>query len=299
MQMPVMDGLTATRELRKNARFQSLPIIAMTANAMSRDIERCVEAGMNDHIPKPIDEAGLWATLSHWIAPRKATSAPSARRPEANDNLRDIPGLDVAAGLAHAGGKVALYDNLLLKFADGQRNFPEVLRRAIDAGDWALAERLAHTLKGVAATIGAMEVQTQAAHLEQSIAKREDPVGVSELIAPLASVLGELIAQIDKLPSRDGTPDQEGEAAFDPDALAETCRALARMLSDGDAEGLAVFERHSGMLKTAYPEEFAALSAAVQAYDFETAEKILSKRPTYAAHDSACADVDAEPRASA
>jgi hypothetical protein len=71
------------------------------------------------------------------------------------------------------------------------------------------------------------------------------------------------------------------------------------MLSDGDAEGLAVFERHSGMLKTAYPEEFAALSAAVQAYDFETAEKILSKRPTYAAHDSARADVDAEPRASA
>ena len=283
MQMPVMDGLTATRELRKDARFQSIPIMAMTANAMSRDIERCTEAGMNDHIAKPIDEAGLWATLSRWIAPQEAAGrAPAVHheREHKSARLPDIPGLDAVAGLSHAGGKEELYQNLLRKFASGQRGSPAALRKAMQAGDWALAERLVHTLKGVAATVGAKDIRARAARLEELIAQRDDPALTDALVAPLASELAELIAHIDRLFPKDGAFDQEPAAAVDPDALAETCRALTRMLSEGDAEGFAVFERHAGMLKAAYPQEFAALSDAVQAYDFELAARILSKRPS-------------------
>jgi CheY-like chemotaxis protein len=299
MQMPVMDGLTATRELRKDPSCRSMPIIAMTANAMSRDIERCAEAGMNDHIAKPIDEAGLWATLSRWIAPQEGRRpVPTARGEESRD-LPCIPGLDTAAGLAHAGGKEVLYDNLLRKFASGQRSLPEALRRALEQRDWVLAERLAHTLKGVAATIGASEIQAQAARLEQLFSRRDDPAQADALIAPLAAALEELIAQIDKLPPRSSAVDRAPDAGIDPDALAGVYRALARMLSEGDAEGLAVFERNAGMLKAAYPQEFSALSAAVQAYDFETAERILNTPAAPGSHPSASGDVTAERRKSA
>jgi two-component system sensor histidine kinase/response regulator len=235
---------------------------------------------MNDHIAKPIDEAGLWATLSRWIAPQeRAGHLPAAHRDRRSRNVPDIPGLDATAGLAHAGGKTELYDSLLRKFASGQRGFPAALRRALEAGDRALAERLAHTLKGVAATVGARDIQARAACLEQSIAQGDDPALSEALIAPLASALGELIAHIDALPPKEAKVGREPATDFDPYALAETCRALTRMLSEGDAEGFAVFERNSGTLKAAYPLEFSELSAAVRAYDFETAERILSRRP--------------------
>ncbi len=281
MQMPVMDGLTATRELRKDPRFSSLPVIAMTANAMSHDIERCTEAGMNDHIAKPIDETGLWATLSRWIVPASteglvADSKADGARPRGRA-LDSIPGLDAAAGLRRIGRKQNLYRSLVRKFASGQRAFPDMLGKALDEGDWAAGERIAHTLKGVAGTIGAEHIQSQAARLEQVIERRQDRAQVDELFAPLAASLADLIAHLDAALADDDTP-PEPAAAPNPRLLDETCRSLALLLAEGDAEGLVEFERNSALLKAAFPQEFEALSAAVEAYDFEAAARILDAK---------------------
>ena len=142
MQMPVMDGLTATRHLRQNPAWAQLPVLAMTANAMSRDRDLCLEAGMNGHLPKPIDPDQLFAALLQWIAPRTpgeieageagAKLQPPAGAsldaegvprptpaPSADDALRRIDGLDVTAGLRRVLDKRPAYEGLLPSMADG------------------------------------------------------------------------------------------------------------------------------------------------------------------------------------
>src|SRR5687767_5441062 len=157
-QMPVMDGYAATRELRRNPALDAIPVIAMTANAMAGDREKAVEAGMCDHIAKPIDVRAMFATFAKWIRP--AVTEPRAVAADglpklAGIELADIelasialPGIDVAAGLATTMRNEALYTRLLRKFRDGQRRFAEQFRAASTGDDPSASARLAHTLKG-------------------------------------------------------------------------------------------------------------------------------------------------------
>jgi len=171
MQMPVMDGLTATIEIRKRPEFAGLPIVAMTANAMSSDRKRCLEVGMNDHLPKPIDPQALLETVRRWIKPGTwtdrfpaSTIDPQASVENADPQhasvvaLNDIVGLDVPLGLRLARGKEKLYLSLLRRFVANQRDFSTFLDASLVTGDWATATRLAHTLKGVAGQVGARTI---------------------------------------------------------------------------------------------------------------------------------------------
>nr|WP_255429407.1 PAS domain S-box protein [Ramlibacter albus] len=167
MQMPVMDGIEATRALREQARFANLPILAMTANALARDRDRCLDAGMNDFISKPIEPQQLQRAVRKWL---RATVRPRAAAPAVDaDGLPVVPGLDAALGLKRMMGKTALYESMLARYADGQRDVPVQLRAALAAGDTATAQRLAHTSKGVSATIGAMQVAAAAEALEHAL----------------------------------------------------------------------------------------------------------------------------------
>jgi two-component system sensor histidine kinase/response regulator len=157
MQMPVMDGVTATVEMRKKDAFRDLPIIAMTANVMAADIERCMTAGMNDHIGKPIDPDELFGKLKKWIRPRQGIAAPETgaavlqtdREPspapapqatkKAPDDLPDIPGLDAAQGLKRVLGKKDFYLKVLGMFLTNQGDAPARIRQSLDAGDYGTA----------------------------------------------------------------------------------------------------------------------------------------------------------------
>ncbi len=175
MQMPVMDGLAATRAIRLKPEFQSLPIIAMTANVMESDRERCTEAGMNDHLTKPIDPDALFAALLRWIKPRAdvaATAPPefaaALARPRSPEQAGvgetaslQIEGLDTQSALRRTGGNPKRYEMLLRKFAESAN--VEEIREAHAAGDATTAARAAHSLKGAAANLGATAVANSAA----------------------------------------------------------------------------------------------------------------------------------------
>jgi CheY-like chemotaxis protein/HPt (histidine-containing phosphotransfer) domain-containing protein len=179
MQMPVMDGVTATREIRKNPKFAQLPVIALTANVMVSDQSEYLNAGMNDHIGKPIDPYKLAATLARWIHPSRSIEVPpSPPVPVApptvpvvsQESLPDLPAMNVAESVRRIGGKVSVYYMLLDKFRKSEHNAVGRVRDALAADDLKTAVRVAHSLKGIAGTLGAESLQDQAGLLETSLA---------------------------------------------------------------------------------------------------------------------------------
>jgi HPt (histidine-containing phosphotransfer) domain-containing protein len=176
MQMPVMDGVTATREIRKNPKFFKLPIVALTANVMASEQNEFLDAGITDYVGKPIDPDRLAATLAKWVRPtRTAKVIPVGLlfQNSTQEPLPDLPGINVAASVRRIGGSVALYRSLLDRFRLNHRNIVTRIRDALAAYDQNTAERLAHTLRGVAGTLGAETLQNQAELLEKCIRNGE------------------------------------------------------------------------------------------------------------------------------
>jgi CheY-like chemotaxis protein/HPt (histidine-containing phosphotransfer) domain-containing protein len=202
VQMPVMDGITATREIRKHPELAKLPIIAMTANVMVSDIEKYVAAGMTDHISKPIDPESLLSELAKWIVPARPSSissAPKAKEREAlanNSELPNIPGLNVSDSLRRMGGNIKIFYRMLEQFGLDQKNVAAEIRSALANGDRNKAERLAHTLKGLSGTIGSELLQSKSKELEDSIKNNRDAEIETHLVK-VESTLAELLAGID------------------------------------------------------------------------------------------------------
>jgi two-component system, sensor histidine kinase and response regulator len=203
MQMPVMDGLAATRHMRAIAMCERLPIVAMTANAMEVDRQRCLAAGMNDVVVKPIDPEDLWATVLRWL-PAEETPAARMRPPApavpavAIEGLpQGIPGLDTVLGLKRMSGKRKLYLAMLRRYVDAQAGVCAKVHEALAIGDIPTAERLAHTAKGVSGTIGATQVEALAAALELSLKEYHPPMDVQQRLRDLEGPLAELVTALE------------------------------------------------------------------------------------------------------
>jgi two-component system sensor histidine kinase/response regulator len=202
MQMPVMDGLEATRRIRANPALKDLPIIAMTANAMQADRELCVDAGMNDHIAKPFDPNQLFATLVKWMKPNTEQATVKQKKLDGKANqtreshVPHLKEVDTALGLRRLMGKDELYLNVLRKYSENQKDATEQIRTALDKNERETAKRLAHTLKGLSGSIGAEKLQDKAATLEKRIqdgAERNELEGLlheaEQLLFPIISEL--------------------------------------------------------------------------------------------------------------
>jgi signal transduction histidine kinase/DNA-binding response OmpR family regulator len=196
IQMPEMDGYEATAHIRRQARWQNLPIIAMTAHAMVQDRERCLAAGMNDFVTKPFDFAELCATLARWAPARSPGDVPPATPPAPPlAALANPATLDREQGLKNTLGKTSLYDKLLKMFVDTNRNIAAEISEAQAGNDSDRIKRIAHTLRSNAATIGAMPLANAAAELEALLNAGEAPeAAIASLTAELDRVLAAIAA---------------------------------------------------------------------------------------------------------
>ena len=289
MQMPVMDGLSATRAIRALPGFAELPIIAMTANAMVSDRENCLAAGMNDHIAKPIDTRVLFAKLGQWITPTHPpllpAGMPAPLPPPATTlpaGLLHIEGLDVAHGLEMVMGRNRLYLSLLEKFVTGQRDFVAQLDRLLVARDYAAAERLAHTLKGSAGQIGATVLRAAAEQLEQAL-KQAAPhftpdalPTLSALITPTGHELDRLIAAITPCLPTEALATAKA-AAFDEETFTAICKELAAGLAVDDYGCGQLLEQHAALLRAGLGDHYAWIVEAIQGFDFAAAQDWLNE----------------------
>ena len=281
VQMPVMDGIAATREIRGVSRFDGLPIIAMTANAMKEDQERCLAAGMDDYITKPIDPDAMFAALRRHFARSAAlggTQARAAPRPERGE-APQIQGIDTREGLRRVLGNKRLYMDLLRRFSEGQSGAAQRIRSALDAGDRDLAERVAHTLKGVSGNIGAAEAQAAAAEIEVAIGEGRPVPELSESLARLDSIVRTAVGHIDAAlaEARKDEP-AIAKAGRGTRPLGEIVDALTRFAEESDSEALDYMETVRDDLAELCDREYSArLDASLRAYDFSAALKILKK----------------------
>ncbi len=275
-QMPVMDGFEATRRIRADGRFATLPVIAMTANAMTGDRERCTEAGMNDHIAKPIDIDLLFLTMSRWIRPRLGTDAAIAKPVHQKPTpLPQVADLDIGLVTERIGEDGALFRNMLRWFRDGQADCVQRLRAAMTANDTATAQRLAHTLKGAAGDIGATRLSEAAKRLESELLV-SDTAASNGLIKEVEALLAQQIAHIDQAlapalgaESMEGAPTPEGD-------LPQLLREMARLLRHDDAQVLELLKPLSIHLKRGeYAEDFRRLEELIERFSLQEALGVL------------------------
>ncbi|HEY3383303.1 MAG TPA: response regulator [Vicinamibacterales bacterium] len=209
IQMPEMDGYEATARIRENWQYDSLPIIAMTAHAMSGVREECLDAGMNDYVGKPIDEKELFAALARWAGradagvpdelPDRGAPATTARVP-VNGDRPVSGGVDFSRLVGQLRGDEELAVQLLGVFVTDYADHVQKVRQAVDAGDWTCAGRLVHTVKGVSGTLGATGLYDASVDLERAMSAASSPDAIANqggtVAEPMARFAGALDAAV-------------------------------------------------------------------------------------------------------
>lgn len=289
-EMPLMNGYVATRHLRADPRFRDLPIIAMTANAMAGDRERVIAIGMNDHIAKPVNVKRMLEVISRWDPrPRVAQPGPveggEAEPPAPAATPQDafaLDGIDSRAGLETAGFNATLYRRLLERFAETERDFPERFRSAVEAGDRTLATRLAHTLKGLAANLGATRLAACSADLEGACGDLAGtPERVDALLTSVDAALAEVVAAIlhPQTQSADGGIPAPLEVLDDlrSQALGSQLDTLQQLVDDNDADAVELGSEIAAKLAdTRLANDAKALARALDQFDFDHATTLLA-----------------------
>lgn len=275
-QMPIMDGYTATEQIRQQARFADLPIIAMTANAMEGDRARALASGMNDHISKPLNVESMFATLAKWISPQAhATALPTEDTDAQADGLpASLEGIDMAAGLATCMGRRPLYLRLLRKFRDTQQHFAEHFQTALTAADPTAAERLAHSLRGTAGNVGARQLAHAAAALEQVCHAKGSSEAIQQALAPLLEQVQQLCRSLSVL--GDGqAPDVTPALLHGADVAAQLAQ-LKHLLADSDTAALtAIAELRAQALEPALAKRLGRVAEQADLFNFDHALRLL------------------------
>lgn len=278
-QMPVMDGYTATREIRKQAEYKDLPIIAMTANVMSGDREKAVDAGMNDHIGKPINVKDMFTTIAKWVTPANPTAytAPISEVETDVPAIPDLTGIETETGMRTTQGNWKLYRKLLLKFRENEADFIVRFRAALKSEDTTAATRCAHTLKGVAGNIGARQVQRAAGALERACQEKHEPSQLEKLLAQVDVTLSTVLIGLRTLDQAEPAYNSR-EEQLDTVYFTELLNQLRDLLEDDDADAIEVIETLEALPGIrSHLRNLKRLAQKVNDYDFDEALIELKK----------------------
>ena len=286
IQMPEIDGYEATRTIRENPRNRQLPIIAMTAHALKGDREKCLDAGMDDHLTKPIGIDEVVSVLADWIEQRRSVSQmpepeSTVPRPHAETLLPDsLPGLRIQSTIRRFGGNTGLFLKLVRGFANDYKNVPDEIKQALAEDDMERATRLAHTLKGVAANIGAHDLSQAAGNLESTLSRgvmdRAD-----ELFDRLSDELQQVIDSLTDLAIRPEAPSetangQDAEGPLDAAELEPLFIELHTLINRSHFRAAQVAQALADKIGLAGPQdELTRLQGNLDKFDFRSAEKAL------------------------
>jgi two-component system, sensor histidine kinase and response regulator len=293
VQMPFMDGLEATRAIRAQAEYRELPILAMTANAFESDRRQCIEAGMNDHLAKPIAPERLTETLARWLPhamertegtqPVPCTDTGDVTSPPASPvdrlALESIPGLDLEQGLKPLRGNLGFYLRLLGRFIDQHGADAAQLTEDLARGDLAALEREAHQIKGSAATLGAHVLRDLAQTLEQSARTHQPSERLQPLLELLTAELDALTGHLRAVLPHLGAAQPPAPAApadnLDRAQLNTVLTQLAELLANHDTAVNDLFEQVRPLLLAAFGETAGRLDRQIRRFDYEQALETL------------------------
>jgi PAS domain S-box-containing protein len=288
--MSGMDGYQATREIRKDKRFKDLPIIALTAHVMTGDRERCLEAGMNDYVPKPIDPEKLFSTLIKWIKPGQRAipdyllaGTVEESEKDVDMPLSDLPGISVKSGLIRVWGKGKVYRQLLSKFKRNHLNDTNEIKTALEMDDLETAILIVHTIKGVSGNMGAHDLHLAAANLEQAL-RLDQAENTTRLLDVFSEALDLVLNSIADLELKDRNAAETQRSAqpvpesIDRDRVLAILSELGEFLEQDDYRANRAMEVLRETLPSGIAEdELTDLEKKIGEYAFEGALASLAK----------------------
>lgn len=276
IQMPGMDGYELTRQIRLHKKYQYLPIVAMTAHAMVKDREKCLDAGMNDHLPKPIDPEQLFKTLSNWL---NLIKTKKSVEDDSDDEFIKLPteisGIDINWGLKRIGGNKKLFCKLLREFFQDYADAGEKVDIALKEVDLELVRRLVHTIQGIAGSIGAINLLKASEDMDSVLKNKNIPDSavqdafvdaLAEVINALKTWLGEgELLRIDE---------SVQNVFLDENVLSH----INQLLKTGDSKAEVLISRiNTNDLESETTEIISTLLNSARNYDFMNAQSVLSK----------------------
>ncbi len=284
IQMPVMDGLEATRRIRQNSKQKDLPIIAMTAHAMTGDREKSLAAGMNDHITKPIDSAALHHTLRKWLRGKTPVVKIPKPQPATAAGVTDfsflphLPGIDQAEALKILNNKTDLFVKMLYDFKKNFSSLPTLLRELSVAGKWPDIETKAHTIKGVSGYIGSFVLMRAAEQLENALRNDQREEAVQHLTA-FIDALDDILSSLSMLPAR-----KEEQVSEKPDTPVKNVRIeeveepLSTLIAHLQRGELAAEEQFAAVEKllvgSGFDKQLRALAELIEDIEYESAAEM-------------------------
>ncbi|MBL8305139.1 MAG: PAS domain S-box protein [Rubrivivax sp.] len=278
LQMPVMDGYETTRRLRAEPTLARLPVLAMTASAFDNARQSCLDVGMNDFVPKPVEPRVLYSTLLRWLPRTQAPSPPPAPGPgpqaealqaRAHALLATLDGVDTERGLAALHGKALDYVRLLRLFGERHGGDPAQVAEALAAGRHEAARALLHQHVGAAGALGLVRLQTAAQRLQEALRQGGADAAADTLVRALQAHMQGLQASLATW------PDLEPPGRPPRDAPAAVLLALEPLLEADDIDAVETFRPHRAAFEAHYGEAGARLARELEGFDFAAARQTV------------------------